>query len=291
MAIGILNSSYEFSASRMERILKANNLNDAQQMGLWDSIKDFFQGGVKRQAIKQLFTDIQIHNSSGEQPPEATIAQLNRFHALRDAAKPEHQNKFTVLTGTNEATEAWTYAFIIDGKLIAGGTLNKDDSKLVLNQFNEYRHGQMSTDDHTRTSHKENNQPNNMFTQSGTSSSKIPPPPAPPKEATATPKEAKTPTTKQNGQKGISLADLLNGRKDLKSPKNIAKNPDEEVTKDTNMPRFSKDDIVNSLSNLSAPKPSTKTETDQPKVMSEFDQKMAERRQATDKNTADTEST
>lgn len=40
--------NFNFNESRIDRIISANTLAEASKMGLWDKIKDYFQGGVKR---------------------------------------------------------------------------------------------------------------------------------------------------------------------------------------------------------------------------------------------------
>ncbi|MFV9998057.1 MAG: hypothetical protein AB8W37_11205 [Arsenophonus endosymbiont of Dermacentor nuttalli] len=49
------NHNYNFSESRLNRAMNAKTLTEVQYMGLWERIKDFFKGGVKRQAIETLF--------------------------------------------------------------------------------------------------------------------------------------------------------------------------------------------------------------------------------------------
>ncbi|HGJ5855379.1 hypothetical protein [Arsenophonus nasoniae] len=72
------NHNYNFNESRLNRVMNAETLAEAQYMGLWDRIKDFFQGGVKRQAIEALFDQINQPARHDASPNK----QLEKFERL-----------------------------------------------------------------------------------------------------------------------------------------------------------------------------------------------------------------
>lgn len=103
------NHNYNFNESRLNRVMNAETLAEAQYMGLWDRIKDFFQGGVKRQAIEALFDQINQPARHDASPNK----QLEKFERLIDLAKPEQQTKFTVEVNPPNEARLWSFQFKI----------------------------------------------------------------------------------------------------------------------------------------------------------------------------------
>lgn len=102
--------SYHFHESRLKHVLTANTLSDASKMGLLDKIVDWCRGGVKRDAIAQLYHQI-------SQPGHLTDAHIaQRFSALRSLAMEEHQPKFSM--DVNDNGEQWAMSLNIDGHCI-----------------------------------------------------------------------------------------------------------------------------------------------------------------------------
>ena len=101
------------NTSRVEKILNAGSLNEAQRMGFFDKIKDRFRGGVKAEAIRQLYDQVTAPQLHDAQP----INMLHRFERLRALATDEHQAQFTaeVQTGKGEQEGEWTFSFSVDG--------------------------------------------------------------------------------------------------------------------------------------------------------------------------------
>lgn len=103
------NHNYNFNESRLNRVMNAETLAEAEYMGLWDRIKDFFQGGVKRQAIEALFE--QINQPAGHDV--SPNKQLEKFERLIDLAKPEQQTKFTIEVNSPNQAREWSFQFKI----------------------------------------------------------------------------------------------------------------------------------------------------------------------------------
>jgi hypothetical protein len=112
---GVQNNSYAFKTSRIEKILNAGSLDEAQRMGFFDRVADRFRGGVKREAIRQLYES--ITSPQGEQ--QRPVSQLQRFNRLRDFAQPEAQAMFQVeCAPPQEAGGEWGFALSIEGSSV-----------------------------------------------------------------------------------------------------------------------------------------------------------------------------
>lgn len=88
MAAGIT-----LNPSRIDRILHANNVDEATKMGLLDKIIDWFQGGVKRNTIEHLYEKI-INIKSNEFKLTSETDRLKDFIELRSFVRPEHRDQF-----------------------------------------------------------------------------------------------------------------------------------------------------------------------------------------------------
>lgn len=111
MAISIRSNAgpdqaHTFNASRLDRVLHAQSLDEAQRMGLWDRIKDRFAGGVKAEAIRALYLSIADPRSDQAQPTNL----LHRFQRLKAALieDPAHPFRVEVQGGVPE-TGNWSF--------------------------------------------------------------------------------------------------------------------------------------------------------------------------------------
>jgi hypothetical protein len=112
MAIAIRSNAgpdqaYAFNASRLDRVLHAQSLDEAQRMGLWDKIKDRFAGGVKAEAVRNLYLSVADPRSDQAQPTNL----LHRFQRMKSALieDPAHPFRVTVEGGLPE-TGDWSFS-------------------------------------------------------------------------------------------------------------------------------------------------------------------------------------
>lgn len=99
-------STYEFNESRLEKIVKAKTLDEATRMGFLDSIVDWFKGGVKREAITELYNSITQPGLHDNSPGD----MLDRFCRLRGMAVDDKQSQFQVDHGRDERGQ-WQFSF------------------------------------------------------------------------------------------------------------------------------------------------------------------------------------
>lgn len=125
------NHNYNFNESRLNRVMNAETLAKAQYMGLWDRIKDFFQGGVKRQAIEALFEQINQPARHDASPDK----QLEKFERLIDLAKPEQQTKFTVEVNPPNPAREWSFQFKIGQHNIYQSNAIADQAETSYDSF------------------------------------------------------------------------------------------------------------------------------------------------------------
>lgn len=113
--------SFLFSERRIERVINADTLDSACEMGMWDKIKDFFQGHVKRDAIADLF------NYFGAQTSKTTpLDILKNFECLRALASDQHKEKFTVLAKKDSNNNTWFYSLHISEHTIFRSSVQQD---------------------------------------------------------------------------------------------------------------------------------------------------------------------
>ncbi len=114
---------YSINESRMARIAGAKTLDEAQRMGIFDRIKDWCSGGVKAEAIRQIFEQV-----SAPLPHEAEpVAMLHRFERMRAMVVPEHQSALTVTheSGLGPDRSQWGFKFSVgDTDLYHSGPLD-----------------------------------------------------------------------------------------------------------------------------------------------------------------------
>lgn len=108
---GAQQPAYAFNETRLNKILNASTLNEAQRMGFWDKLTDtLFRGSAKQQAIRELYESITRPSPHESKPAD----MLTRFHRLRDLAVAENQNQFTAAFSRPDAQGAWGYSLSID---------------------------------------------------------------------------------------------------------------------------------------------------------------------------------
>lgn len=112
------------NTSRVETILKASSLDEAQRMGWFDKFKDIFRGGSKAEAIRQLYNQVtapQLHES---QPTDT----LHRFDRLRSLASDEFQNQFSsaMHRGTGDKLSQWTFSLSVGDTAIYESEILED---------------------------------------------------------------------------------------------------------------------------------------------------------------------
>lgn len=99
--------TYTFNESRLQKIVQAKTLDEAQRMGFFDRMMDrFVHGGAKREAIKQLYDSITSPAPHESQP----AGLLTRFHRLRDLADDTQRSAFTVAFSPPDGQGHWACA-------------------------------------------------------------------------------------------------------------------------------------------------------------------------------------
>lgn len=116
MAISINN--YAFNESRIQTILNANSLVEAQRMGIIEYVMDFLRGGVQRAQIEALFKRIEDYSNGSDSESE----RLLRFDALRSLATREHADKFRVDVAIAADQSAWSYTLSVGDRQIFSKT-------------------------------------------------------------------------------------------------------------------------------------------------------------------------
>jgi hypothetical protein len=116
--MGAIGSGYivQFSDSRLERIGKAQSLEDAQKMGWFDSLKDMFRGGVKRRAIEEAYRILHADDNTKEAASKADD-HLAHFLRLRLAFKPKYANKCKVEVDVDRHSGEWGYKIVLPERL------------------------------------------------------------------------------------------------------------------------------------------------------------------------------
>jgi hypothetical protein len=101
------------NTSRVETILKASSLDEAQRMGWFDKFKDIFRGGVKAEAIRQLYNQVTAPQMHETQPTD----MLHRFERLRSLAIDQLQTQFSsaMHMGTGDQLGQWTFSLSVGG--------------------------------------------------------------------------------------------------------------------------------------------------------------------------------
>ena len=100
---------FNFNETRLEKILNARTSGEAERMGWVDRLTDRFQGGVKRQAIRELYASINAPAPHESRPADV----LERFHRLRDLAVPDDREQFAVELAPPNDQGKWGYALLV----------------------------------------------------------------------------------------------------------------------------------------------------------------------------------
>lgn len=110
------------SQSRLERIEGAQTLSEAQRMGLFDRLSDWFRGGVKSEAIKQAFDLLRAPGGDGAAPPPQHEGLLPHFNILQNALRAEHTDKCQLIVQRDDGAQTWSYRMELDGKTLVSAT-------------------------------------------------------------------------------------------------------------------------------------------------------------------------
>ena len=123
------------NTTRVQRLLNAQSLNEAQRMGMFDKIKDFFRGGVKAEAIRQLYDQVTAPSAHEAQP----LDMLHRFERLRALATDAHQTQFSsaLQTGNDEQQGQWTFSFSVGDAPIYRSEIWQDRPGATASEFNQ----------------------------------------------------------------------------------------------------------------------------------------------------------
>lgn len=105
--------TYTFNESRLQKVLTAQTLNEAQRMGLWDRIKDWGARGVKAEAIRTLYQSVADPQQHETQP----ITLLHRFERLKSLIADDREDQFVIqVTGDiSEGQSTWSFSLSIAG--------------------------------------------------------------------------------------------------------------------------------------------------------------------------------
>jgi hypothetical protein len=123
-------STYQFNESRLEKVVTAKSLDEATRMGFLDSIVDWFKGGVKKEAITELYNSITSPGLHDRGPSE----MIDRFHRLRDMAVDDRQSQFTVGHGIDEKGQ-WQFTFKVGDTAIYRSERMQDSPNHSYDQF------------------------------------------------------------------------------------------------------------------------------------------------------------
>ena len=116
------SQTFSVNESRVARIANAKTLDEAQRMGLFDRVKDWCRGGVKAEAIRQIYEQVSAPMPHESQP----VTMLHRFERMRAMVNPEHQGQFRVSheTGLGAEKDSWGFELTVgDQVLYASGPL------------------------------------------------------------------------------------------------------------------------------------------------------------------------
>lgn len=116
--LGCIHSpmNYQLNDGRIERVLNAKTLDEATKMGLWDRIKDYFQGGAKAESIRRLYEQVTSYDNDYDAQP---LRVVDRFSMLRSLAKEEYQTEFCVnIKETSDDAWQWKFHLQIGERII-----------------------------------------------------------------------------------------------------------------------------------------------------------------------------
>lgn len=125
-----------FSDARVARILNASTLGEAQRMGLFDRIGDWWRGGVKAEAIRQIYDQVSAPRSDQAVPTD----MLHRFQRLRSMAQVEHQAAFVVEqhAGLGAQDNQWGFSLTLAGTQVYHSGPLDDTPDLSSARFREH---------------------------------------------------------------------------------------------------------------------------------------------------------
>ncbi|WP_141218307.1 hypothetical protein [Bordetella genomosp. 5] len=119
MTTSVSYNGVNLSQSRMDHIAQAETLGEAQRMGVFDSIKDFFRGGAKKEAIKQAFDALHTPSQGAAGDLAAHENLLVHLSNLQQALEPAHTALARLDVAENPATRTWSYSISVNDKPLA----------------------------------------------------------------------------------------------------------------------------------------------------------------------------
>ena len=111
-----LNSGATLSLSetRMQHMLQGNE-SKALHMGAWDRLKDWFQGGTKAEAVRELYESLHDPRSGPDAQPGP---MLDRFQQLKALAEPQFRDQLVVEHESQPGSGQWTYRLKVGDEVL-----------------------------------------------------------------------------------------------------------------------------------------------------------------------------
>jgi hypothetical protein len=138
-----LNASVSYngvalSQSRLDQIQNASTLDEAQRMGLFDRLKDFFRGGVKQEAIRQAFEALRAPSVDESEAPARHEGLLLHFGNLRNALRSDQAQRCDVQVTVDREAGTWSYQMHIDNQTLIKGSNLPIGSGYTLAAFQDH---------------------------------------------------------------------------------------------------------------------------------------------------------
>jgi hypothetical protein len=105
---------YKFNQSRINRVLGAKTPDEATRMGVLDTILDWAWGGVKREAIRQMYDSITAPGQNACSPEFL----LERFELLKAMFEGEQKAQFKCKIESLDTDGRWEFILSIGGTAI-----------------------------------------------------------------------------------------------------------------------------------------------------------------------------
>jgi hypothetical protein len=106
---------YGFNVSRLQKVMEANTLQEAQRMGFLDKLTDtLFHGSAKQTAIRELFNSVVDPRPDQSAPAD----MVSRFLRLRDLAHEDQRSDFKTSYTRPGADNQWSFALHVQDTAI-----------------------------------------------------------------------------------------------------------------------------------------------------------------------------
>lgn len=104
---------------RIGVISRARSIEDAQRMGIWDKLKNWWRGGVKLAAIKCIFEALfTVRESDKDSISDEGL--MRDFALLRCSARPEYAARAAINICVNPRNETWNYTLTLGDEKLVG---------------------------------------------------------------------------------------------------------------------------------------------------------------------------